>query len=149
MADTYSGWKGSLGEEVAEQRLGACLRDSELSPQEFVSAYLPGMFSENPRQEVKDELGKVMSDFHPLGFRLMATALARGDTRELLPEIKVPTLLIWGDADKRSPLSVGHQMRDAIPGSRFEVIAGVGHVSNLENPHRFNEIVLDFIATIG
>jgi pimeloyl-ACP methyl ester carboxylesterase len=33
----------------------------------------------------------------------MATALAEGDTRDLLPRIKAPTLLIWGDATNERP----------------------------------------------
>jgi len=64
-----------------------------------------------------------MSDFHPIGFRLMATALAHADTRDLLPTIRVPTLLVWGDADARSPLTVAHQMHGATPGARLAVIS--------------------------
>ena len=99
LADTYAGWKGSLSAPIPEERLAACLRDASLPPAEFVPRYLPGMFSPSPRPEVRDELARIMSDFHPLGFRLMATALARADTRDLLPTIQVPTLLVWGDAD--------------------------------------------------
>jgi pimeloyl-ACP methyl ester carboxylesterase len=120
LADTYAGWKGSLPEPIPVERLAACLRDASLPPSEFVPRYLPGMFGASPRQEVCDELARVMSDFHPVGFRLMATALAHADTRDLLPNIRVPALLVWGDADARSPMTVAHQLRDAIPvhGSR-------------------------------
>jgi pimeloyl-ACP methyl ester carboxylesterase len=95
LADTYAGWKGSLSEPIADERLAACLRDASLPPAQFVPKYLPGMFSESPRPGVRDELARIMFDFHPLGFRLMATALARADTRDLLPAIRVPTLLLW------------------------------------------------------
>jgi pimeloyl-ACP methyl ester carboxylesterase len=74
-----------------------------------------------------------MSDFHPVGFRLMALSSAHVDTRDLLPEIRVPTLLVWGDADARSPMSVAHQFHDAIPGAKLAVIPGAGHVSNFES----------------
>lgn len=144
LADTYAGWQGSLPQPIPEQRLEACLRDASLPPSEFVPKYLPGMFSESPTQEVRDELASVMSDFHPIGFRLMATALARADTRDLLPNIRVPTLLVWGDADARSPMSVAYQMRDAIPGARLAIISGAGHISNLEAPAQFNAEVRDF-----
>jgi pimeloyl-ACP methyl ester carboxylesterase len=90
-----------------------------------------------------------MADFHPLGFRLMATALARGDTRDLLPTIRVPALLIWGDADARSPMSVAHQLHAALPGARLAVIPGAGHVSNLEDPIRFNAEVRDFCLSVS
>jgi pimeloyl-ACP methyl ester carboxylesterase len=144
LADTYAGWKGSLPEPIAQERLVACLRDASLPPSEFVPRYLPGMFGESASPDARDQLASIMADFHPLGFRLMATALAQADTRDLLPLIRVPTLLIWGDADARSPMPVAHQMRDAIPGARLAIIPGAGHVSNLEEPARFNALVRDF-----
>jgi pimeloyl-ACP methyl ester carboxylesterase len=144
LADTYAGWKGSLPEPIPEERLAACLRDAFLPPSKFVPRYLPGMFSESATQEAREELARIMSDFHPTGFRLMATALALADTRDLLPNIRVPTLLVWGDADARSPIAVAHQMLDAIPGARLAVIPGAGHVSNLEKPAQFDAVVRDF-----
>jgi pimeloyl-ACP methyl ester carboxylesterase len=63
------------------------------------------------------------------------------DQRDLLPRIAVPTLLIWGDLDARSPLDVARQFEQAIPGTRLVVIPGAGHVSNLEQPGRCNEAV--------
>jgi pimeloyl-ACP methyl ester carboxylesterase len=149
LADTYAGWKGSLPEPIPQERLAACLRDASLPPAEFVPRYLPGMFSESPRPEVRDELARIMSDFHPRGFRLMATALARADTRDLLPTIRVPTLLMWGDADARSPMAVAHQLHEAIPGARLAVIPGAGHVSNLEDPVRFDALVRDFCLSVS
>ncbi len=148
LADTYAGWKGSLPEPMPEERLATALRDASLPPSEFVPKYLPGMFGESPKEEARDELARVMSDFHAVGFRLMATALADADTRDLLPKIRVATLLIWGDADARSPMSVAHQFRDAIPGARLAIIAGAGHVSNLEEPARFNAEVRDFCRSV-
>lgn len=149
LADTYAGWKGSLPEPIPEERLAACLQDASLPPGEFVLRYLPGMFSESPSEDIREELATIMSDFHPAGFRLMATALAHADTRDLLPRIQVPTLLVWGDADVRSPLSVAYQMRDAIPTAKLAVISGAGHVSNLEEPARFNAEVRGFCLSVS
>lgn len=147
LADTYAGWTGSLSDSISKVRLAACIHDSSLPPSEFVPKYLSGMFSDSPPQNVKEELANIMSDTHPLGFRLMATALAIGDTRSLLPTIKVPTLLIWGDSDKRSPINVALQLHDAIPNSKLEIINGAGHVSNMENPIQFNASVNEFCLT--
>jgi pimeloyl-ACP methyl ester carboxylesterase len=149
LADTYAGWKGSLPEPVAEERLTVCLRDASLPPGEFVPRYLPGMFSEAATPEVRGELASIMSDFHPDGFRLMARASAEADTRDLLPTIRVPTLLVWGDMDARSPLAVARQMHAAMPDARLAVIPGAGHVSNLEAPAQFNDLVRDFCLSAG
>jgi pimeloyl-ACP methyl ester carboxylesterase len=105
LADTYAGWKGSLPPLAVEDRLATCWQDASLSSGEFVAKYLPSMFSDSATQSVKEELAKVMADFHPMGFRLMAISSARADTRKYFRPIKVATLLIWGGADKRSPLN--------------------------------------------
>lgn len=149
LADTYAGWIGSLSDSIAKVRLAACIHDSSLPPNEFVPKYLPGMFSDSPPQQMKEQLANIMSDFHPLGFRLMATALALADTRSILPTIKIPTLLIWGDSDKRSPVNVAHQLNDAIPDSKLEIISGAGHVSNMEKSVQFNSIVKNFCLTVS
>jgi pimeloyl-ACP methyl ester carboxylesterase len=149
LADSYAGWKGSLPDPIPDERLAACLRDSLLPPSEFVARYLPGMFSEAVAPEIRDELGAIMAEFHPAGFRMMATALARADTRDLLPTIRVPTLLIWGDEDVRSPLSVFRELADAIPGAQLSVLRGAGHVSNLERPEDFDAAVRAFCRSVG
>ncbi|MEX0832667.1 MAG: alpha/beta fold hydrolase [Actinomycetota bacterium] len=148
LADTYAGWKGSLPPDVVRERVDNCLRDSSLPSPEVVSKYLPGMHSEAATRDVRGGLAALMSDFHPLGFRLMAEDLAQSDTRDLLPNIEVPTLLIWGDQDVRSPMSVAHQMHDAIPGARLAIIEGAGHVSNFEKPDRFDAEVRDFCSSL-
>jgi len=68
----------------------------------------------------------------------MARALADADTRDLLPEIRVPALLLWGEADARSPLNVAHAMKAIIPEARLSVIPDAGHLSNVEAPARFD-----------
>ena len=71
--------------------------------------------------------------------------MAEADQRDLLPRIAVPTLLVWGEHDARSPLTVARELERAIPDAELVVIPGCGHVSNLEEPERFNEVVRDFV----
>jgi pimeloyl-ACP methyl ester carboxylesterase len=148
LVDTYAGWTGSLGEAIAGQRLAACIADSSLPARELVAQYLPGMLSDDAPAAVRQQLATVMADTHPVGFRLMAAALADGDTRDLLPTIGVPTLLIWGAADTRSPTSVAHQLETMIPGAKLAIIPGVGHVSNLEARATFNAVLREFLLSI-
>ena len=70
--------------------------------------------------------------------------MAEADLRELLPRIGVPSLLIWGELDARSPLAVAHEFEAAIPDATLVVIPGAGHVSNLERPDQFNDAVSEF-----
>ena len=146
LADTYAGWRGSLPAPMPAERLAACLADSRLPPAEFVARYLPGMFSASPPADAVDELATIMADVHPLGFRLMATALAEADTTGFLPTLTVPTLLVWGDADVRSPIGIADQFRGAIPAAALVEIHGAGHVSNLERPEEFTAAVRTFCS---
>ena len=58
----------------------------------------------------------------------------------------LPTLLIWGDADKIIPVSHGYAAHEAIPGSRLEVLNGVGHYPHAESPDQVVAILEDFLA---
>jgi pimeloyl-ACP methyl ester carboxylesterase len=145
LADTYAGWKGSLGGAVAEQRLARCERDSSLPADEFVDLWVPvEFFTDTVSPDVVDTMAAVVRDFHPHGFRLMARSLAEGDTTDLLRRIDVATLLLWGDGDRRSPLEVASAFAAAVPAAELHVIANAGHVSNLERPDEFTAHVRRF-----
>jgi pimeloyl-ACP methyl ester carboxylesterase len=58
----------------------------------------------------------------------------------------LPTLLIWGDADKIIPVAHGHAAHEAIPGSRLEVLGGVGHYPHAEAPDAVVSILDDFLT---
>ena len=144
LADTYAGWRGSLPEAVLNERLASCLQDAESPPENVVAKFLPGVFTDSAPQRLRDEFAAIASEFHPMGFRLMSLSSAEVDTRELLPRINVPTLLVWGSEDRRSPVSVADQFRTAIPGAQLAVIQNAGHLSNMEQPDVFNYHVRRF-----
>jgi pimeloyl-ACP methyl ester carboxylesterase len=114
---------------------------------EWVPQWVPEAFSDGATKELLAEYAAIMSDFHPVGFRVMARSVAP-DFRELLPNVDASTLLIWGAEDKRSPPSCGEAIRDAVPGSQLVVIPDAGHVSNYEQPVRFNKEVRKFVQSI-
>jgi pimeloyl-ACP methyl ester carboxylesterase len=104
----------------------------------------PLTHSASAPREVRDELAAIMSDFHPAGLRLMARSLADSDSRDLVSDIRVPTLLLWGEVDARSPLYLAHHIETLIPEATLSVIPGAGHLSNVEAPERFNAEVRAF-----
>jgi pimeloyl-ACP methyl ester carboxylesterase len=148
LVDTYAGWKGSLPEKKCAERVDACLREAEMDPREVAPRWMPGLLTEAASPAVVDELLAIMSDAHQAGFRLMAVSMGATDQRNLLPTIDVPTILIWGEDDVRSPVSVAEEMRDAIPGARLVVISRCGHMSNMEQPERFNAEVREFCRSV-
>ena len=143
LIDTYAGWKGSLpAEEVRARVAGA--RQMLAAPAEEFDPTLPGLFAGDPPAEFVALLEEVAASVRPPSLRTQLSLMAETDLRDLLPRIAVPTLLIWGELDARSPLSVARQFEQAIPNATLVVIPGSGHVSNLERPDRFNEAVREF-----
>ncbi|MCA1555668.1 MAG: alpha/beta hydrolase, partial [Acidobacteria bacterium] len=70
---------------------------------------------------------------------------AREDQTELLREINCSALIIVGHLDAITPPKDSELMNREIPDSRLEVIAGAGHVSNLERPAEFNRALKNFL----
>ena len=65
--------------------------------------------------------------------RAMAAMLAGRDvTDNLLPQLKMPVLIVWGDLDRITPLIEGERMHRLIPQSQLEVFAGCGHLAPLQ-----------------
>ena len=59
----------------------------------------------------------------------------------------LPALIVWGGADPVIPLRHAHAAHAAMPGSRLEVLEGVGHFPQLERPTEFARLLADFIAS--
>jgi pimeloyl-ACP methyl ester carboxylesterase len=143
LVDTYAGWKGSLPEEEVRARVAGA-REMLAAPAEEFDPTLPGLFAGDPPAEFVPLLEEIAADVRPESLRTQLLVMAEADQRDLLPRIAVPTLLIWGELDARSPLDVAHQFEQAIPDTTLVVIPGSGHVSNLEQPEQFNEAVREF-----
>lgn len=60
---------------------------------------------------------------------------------------QIPVLFIWGDSDRIIPVSHGYAAHEALPGSRLEVLPGVGHFPHAEAPWEVSEILEDFMMT--
>lgn len=59
----------------------------------------------------------------------------------------MPTLIVWGDADPIIPVSHAYEAHEAIAGSRLEILEGVGHFPQTEDPERLARLLLDFLTT--
>lgn len=63
-----------------------------------------------------------------------------------MAQIRVPTLLIWGDRDELIPLEHGHAAARAIPGARLVVLNDIGHIPSVECPAEFARLVDEFAS---
>jgi len=76
------------------------------------------------------------------GYLAACGALKRADLRPYAGRILAPTLCLVGDEDGSTPVALVKETAALIPGSRFEIIEGAGHLPNVEKP----EIVAKLVA---
>jgi pimeloyl-ACP methyl ester carboxylesterase len=143
LVDTYAGWKGSLPADEVRTRVEG-LQRMLAAPAGGFDPTLPGLFAGDPPARFAPLLDAMAADVRPDSMRTALMLMAEADLRDVLPRIAVPALLIWGEADARSPLRVARGLEQAIPAATLVVIPGAGHVSNLEQPERFNDAVREF-----
>jgi len=85
----------------------------------------------------------------PFFFRL-ALQIADHDASEVLPEIRVPTLIVAGEFDTFTPIAASYHMRDTIDGAELLFLEGATHAGIVEQPEviypRIDEWVNDHFA---
>ena len=113
---------------------------------------LPKLLSPAARQTNPDLVRQVRSAIERTkvsGIAGALTAMAgRPDSVPLLAQIACPTLVVTGELDGPAPPADGRLMAERIPGARLEIIPRAGHLSNLEEPDRFNRALLDFLEAV-
>ncbi|GIL21988.1 MAG: alpha/beta hydrolase [Bacteroidota bacterium] len=98
-------------------------------------------------KELVDEVFETTKSI-PKCMRIVAIAKSaqRNNLALELPNIKVPTLLVWGLNDTITPPMVGHEFNRLIPNSELKFIDKCCHAPMMEHPEKFNRLVEDFLV---
>lgn len=78
-------------------------------------------------------------------YRDMVLAMPGFDQRAALPRIAVPTLVLAGSLDRSAPPAGCERMAQRIPGAKFVLLDGAGHLAHAERPVAFNAALDDFL----
>lgn len=102
--------------------------------------------SEVATKELVDEVFETTNSI-PKCMRIVAIAKSaqRNNLAEEIPNINVPTLLVWGLNDTITPPMVAHEFNRLIPRSSLKFIDKCCHAPMMEHPEKFNELVEDFL----
>ena len=94
----------------------------------------------------KRRKGSGSSDYNNASpmMRAILSKVVNEDLKHLMPSIKAPTLLFWGNLDTATPLSDAKTMEKLIPDAGLVVAHGTGHFSFLENPGLFTAVIKNF-----
>jgi 3-oxoadipate enol-lactonase len=130
-----------LSDSERMQRLTVEERSRELLPH-IVSQ----QFIDNNPDIVQQFVKKNAEYPTPLyGYIRQGRAIARHDTYYRLPEIKAPTLVIAGDADKIVPVENSRVLADRIPDAELVLLENMGHGFHMEAADEYHKTVIDFL----
>jgi len=87
---------------------------------------------------------RTMAAVPPDTYRKAVHLLTTFDRRESLPKIRVPTLLVAGSDDQVAPPAVLEKMSKRIPGARYVLLEGCGHLGPMDQPGAFNDVLERF-----
>jgi len=119
------------------------------SPRDIAPELARRLVGSQPAPGVLDELAASIAALRKDSYLKSLEASVTQDRAAPLERIAVPTLVITSDEDRLYTPALARDMARRIPGAELVEIRGAGHLSNIEQPARFNEAVLGFLARCG
>lgn len=148
LCDCFYGFEAALSPE--KQREYIELRErpllngktfADLAPQ-----LIDSLVSPNCSVEIREELRASILELRAESYLKTLRASTSFDRGGELQRLSVPVQLIFGEADLLTPPSIGEAMLDMVNDGRLAVLPRAGHLSNLEEPDAFNEVLTRFLA---
>ncbi|HEY1862273.1 MAG TPA: 3-oxoadipate enol-lactonase [Roseiarcus sp.] len=136
-------------DEVWDQRIGQVERGGI---EAIADSILERWFSAHFRARRSTELAgmhAMLTRTSRQSYLAACGALKRADLRPYAGRIQAPTLCVVGDEDGSTPPTLVKETAALIPGSRFEIIEGAGHLPNVEKPKIVAELVAEHARRAG
>lgn len=149
---TLCGVHASFGEFTDEQRREFVDRrrkplvDDGKTPADMAPALARHLMGPDSSDDVFRRIVASVSSLHVESYIKTVEATTGYDRSAILPQIAVPTLVVAGEHDALTSVAMEEELAGRIPGAHLEVVAGAGHMVNMEDPATFNRLVGDFIA---
>jgi pimeloyl-ACP methyl ester carboxylesterase len=145
----YAGWAGSLPPDEVARRLEMFVGMADVGDAFDPKSY-PGLFTALIPAGRGSVLATMMREnIRPATLRAAGYIGAETDLRPVLPTVDVPTLVLHGQADARSPLTNAEALHAAISTSHLVVLPKLGHACVVEDPEACGEEIRRFVTTIG
>jgi 3-oxoadipate enol-lactonase len=150
LADTRPQADSDEGKRMREEQATQILAEGMNKTAENMLPKLLHPDTATKRPGVAAHVREMILTTNPAGAAAALLGMAsRDDQTSLLQSIDIPTLILVGEKDAITPVADSENMQRHIDGSRLVIIQEAGHVSNLEQPDRFNREVIDFLSANG
>lgn len=110
-------------------------------------AVVPMLYADaTPKERIAEDIEvRLKYPPTPAGFLSQFAAIAMWSSYSRLPQISVPTLVMHGDEDRMVPVENGKLLAARIPGAKFHLIPGAGHIITTDQPEVVDDEVLRFL----
>ena len=135
------GYVGGFGAEDIDELLES-LASNYLGWSETMA---PAIMGNADRPDLGEELTESFCRMHPAIAQVFAEATFRSDSRALLPQIDVPTLVLQCTDDLIAPVVVGEYVADQVPQGSLELLEATGHCPHLSDPASTTEAIAAFV----
>ncbi len=151
-----AGLGGSPNFKMRMAFLSYFLRMSVLGASENrVRGWLKMGFYDDSSKISDESVKRALDSWKDSGYRRVQRKTALGlrkderESKDLIDEILVPTLIVWGEKDKQIPVEVAYRAAARIKNCKVEVISNCGHAPHGECSEEFNSRVLSFLEGLG
>lgn len=117
----------------------------EGSMEAYGRAYANDTLAEDDDPALFDRLAASIAGMSAEGYIEAAKSVFTADVVDLMKAITVPTKVVVGSRDQRTPPRLSEEIAALIPGAGYSVIDGARHLANLDRPDAFHAAVDDFL----
>ncbi len=145
LAGTHPGVADSMWEADA---LALLSNRAGLTAQEAAEASIPFNYAEaTPRDRIEQDWAvRLPLACTAAGYLAQAQGTSAWTGLARLPSLRVPTLVVHGEADRLVPAANAQRIAEAVPGAELVLIAGANHLFTTDEPERTNQILLDWLG---
>lgn len=140
LANTFA--RHPAGAEMAARSLDFVERKSM---REFAEQRVDFLLAPETSIDVRCQTIETMARIDKKSYAWASRAVWTADYIDLLAKINVPTLIIGGDSDQPTPPALSRELAYNIKGAKMVIIQNAAHLSNLDKPLIFNELIEKFI----
>ncbi|MQA02618.1 MAG: alpha/beta fold hydrolase [Streptosporangiales bacterium] len=142
LADTFA----ELPPEVASAKIDAMTAQvQQLGMPGWADTYVAETFTE-PLAEGAELVRSALARMSVLPYLAAVRACFGVRLGDQLGAVRVPTLVLWGDRDAKTPRGLSEQLVEGIPAAVLQEIPDAGHLANLENPKAFLDAVQEHLV---
>jgi 3-oxoadipate enol-lactonase len=141
IADSFA-TQGAAG---AERAAGIAAKIEAEGIEAFGRFYARDTLDENHPDALFDELASSIGAMRPSDYVEAARSVFTSDVTALLAKVAVPTRVVVGSRDQRTPPALSEAIAALVPGATLERIEGARHLANLDRPDGFHAAVDPFL----